>query len=673
MWWQNNLLRSNIIYNTIIVIIVCFFTDGYNLLFKMFTIDSLISAVYFVTSFINKDISDSQIVTHISSLYTGSILDRYIYYFLQYCFYNILCWFLWFTDFNILYYLILITTLPPILNKIVSSDVFSIIIKKKEDFVKIIIAKKFASIIKFISKIYLNKDINVKYKELLPLLNNYKNTVSYFVTVLKNSLIILLMFYIKNYSPKFYYSIKYFYTYKTGDMISSFNANSAKKTLSNIIDNKQWDELLKPNVYRAIFHLYQENKEGMHYCSNFVSAFNYKLAKMFSIWTLSSFFNCIPIAPIISFFFLLYRTNIINNNFLITNKTKTKTNKLVILFNSTKKFITENIYQICIFIISYIIGLLTDNILLTSIMCQFGYDILINKVTIDLYKLIIKKFVKYYNIINNQNTLYIIPIVCSVIYAVIYGLMSYNIYTTILVCISMIYDIITHTDSKRQLVLSGIMLAGWLSSYNIFHILYLGFIYYVIFGLVDQNIYNMVYNNIYVCIRSIKQYKFTQLYKKNDMFIFDVMDIEKYPPMLKKSKNNISSAKFIIKSNYIDNILDIDKDKDKVNDLNNQPIIEILSVNRLSSSPSSVNRLSSSPSSVNRLFAAPSSVNRLFAAPSPVGSVNRLSDSSGQRPVSYSADSDVFNLSPDRFIEAISIEDNNISNQKKINIIENYC
>ena len=52
----------------------------YNLLIKMFTLDSLFNAIYFIITFLNKNLTESQIIDNANNLYSNTILDRYIYY-----------------------------------------------------------------------------------------------------------------------------------------------------------------------------------------------------------------------------------------------------------------------------------------------------------------------------------------------------------------------------------------------------------------------------------------------------------------------------------------------------------------------------------------------------------------------------------------------------------------
>ena len=148
------------IFYSLIVIFFNFLFE-YNIFIKMMTLDSLISAINFIRIYINKNLSDSQIVNKSNSLYAGTLLDRYIYYSIVYILYKIICVFLWRGDIYILNFLSTATIIPYLLNNILISKIFAIIREKKEMFVKIIISKICAITIKWYSKMYLDKEIKI--------------------------------------------------------------------------------------------------------------------------------------------------------------------------------------------------------------------------------------------------------------------------------------------------------------------------------------------------------------------------------------------------------------------------------------------------------------------------------------------------------------------------------
>ena len=519
---------DNMIYISIIII-ACFLTPEYNFLLKMITIDSFICAIHFLITYFNKNIMESQIVTHTSTLYVGTLLDRYIYYFLQYMFYKVFCNFLWISGANWLYFLMLTVISPSILNIIIRSDIFKVVIKKKEDMMKVIIAKQIANSIKFTSKIYLNKNINVKHKELLPILDDYEKMTDYFGEIFKNTLIILLLVYIKNKcSANLYYIIiKNVVGYKTGGMLESFNTESAKTKLNDIVEMKKWEELLKPDIYKAIFHLYQENNENTDCFREVVSIFRLKIVKMCSLWTLSSFFNCVLIAPSISLLFLLYRNQKCdehnkynkhkkhfiynysvgeskyevnygyNNN--CTNKCENKYMKLFRTYSDLQKM--------WVLILAYVVGYYNNSHFLASFICQFGYIILINKITIDVVKFLLKKCKKKSKEIHINTIKYVPILISSATYVTIFGIVVNNPYITLLLFVNMAYNIISNFNFERELIFSIILISTSLSEFNIFHIMFNTVIIYFAIAFIKKSHINKLIIKINMLSRQIKTTK----------------------------------------------------------------------------------------------------------------------------------------------------------------------
>ena len=70
----------DVILYPMIVLITSFLSLQYNFLLKMITMDSLFNAIHFLQTYINNNLSESQIIVRSGTLYNGSLLDRYIYY-----------------------------------------------------------------------------------------------------------------------------------------------------------------------------------------------------------------------------------------------------------------------------------------------------------------------------------------------------------------------------------------------------------------------------------------------------------------------------------------------------------------------------------------------------------------------------------------------------------------
>jgi len=543
MRWHINL---DYIFYLVIIIIVRFLTPEYNLFLKIITLDSLYSTIHFFKTFINKNIRENQILNLSTSLYKYTVIDRYIYYFCQFIIYKFICYYFWISNLNLLYYGILIFTIPSILNNTLINNIIRIIRRQKENIIKLVAAKQFALLIKLVAKIYLKKDINVKYREILPLLNNYKDTVNYSTEIIKNILIIILLSYLKNYSPNFYYRItKYFYAYKTGDILESYNTESAKTQLIDIINNKEWDNFLKPNIYQAIFYLYQINKEKNDFFRDCIFKFNYQLLKMFTLWTLSSFLNNIFIIPLVSLFIIIYRNN-----------------KITINFECIKNFICN----ILIIILGSCIGYKYHSYFLTSIICQFGYMTLMNPITKNIYKFITKKVIKKLIIFHHKNINNIIIAIINGIYVFIFSKIISS-YTIILVTINIFYGIIIDNYKKKYILLGLLLINCIQSKYNMIHIAFCTTIMCYIVIVIDRKTINIVIKLIYNFYKNNKkkleknQKEKINNIKNNiiDYNIFDLPDnkfIEAISIESNKDKNLlIINVKNIEKTDIINNYL----------------------------------------------------------------------------------------------------------------------
>ncbi len=233
----------------LVVILTLVMSHGNNLLFQMMSIDGIFNAIHFFKKFIDHKISEDDIIKEGDPIYQCSTLDRYIYYFISFISYTTLCNFFWIKWIRVIYYGFIFTMLPPILNSITQCSLFEQIRKKKEQIIKTIVSKQLTGLIEVISKTYLKKDIKIHHSELMPLFDNYTNTLNYSLDIFYNILLVFLTIYVKKYSTSFYYNmLKYIYNYKTGVELESFHEHTAKLRLTAIMEKRQWKELLNPNM-----------------------------------------------------------------------------------------------------------------------------------------------------------------------------------------------------------------------------------------------------------------------------------------------------------------------------------------------------------------------------------------------------------------------------------------
>lgn len=512
-------------FSSIMSIFLNLISVEYNLFVKMITLDSLLNAIYFIKIFINKNLSESQIVSEISSIYTGGSLDRYVYYTVSYLLYKTVCTLLWVTDIPILYFMIITTILPPILNKILNHQLFIKITETKELIVKIIIAKIFVKIIKFYSKLYLERDIKLKYEEILILLKDYNESLNHFYSVLKNTLLILLLSYVKNYSSKTYYKlIKYVYNYKTGELINSYTDNNAKYYLIDVIDNKKWEVLAKPNTYKAIIQLYQMNVDNTDIFRKIITDFNFVIGNMFAIWTIASLLDNIYIIPFFSFGMIIYRRIV----------RKIDNYKLLV------KIISIGI--------SAVIGYFYNSFFVISLICHFGSFILFNKITNVVSKMIIKNVdnVKNYLVFENNNiTITYFSIILFM------GIFKYNILSNclnnslLLLILSIIMNIITNTNIRKQLIFGLVLCITYMSQFDILHILYTTLIMIFIVQSIEFTVeYQNIIKDISMNVLKILKYLY-EIYIDFKSKIKETIMLYKDDNVKNIKQNNIRDSIFI--------------------------------------------------------------------------------------------------------------------------------
>lgn len=495
---------------SIAIILTCLTSLDYNFFFKMITLDSIFNSLHFITTLINQNLTESQIITTTNSLYSGSLVDRYIYYSLIYSIYKVICTYFWISDVYYLYLLGMFLTLPIIVNIVLSSHLFVIIREKKEELVKTMIAKILSIIIKFYSRIYLNSNVSIKYKDLL--IEDYKESINYFLDLLKNLLIILLLFCVKFYSKSVSYGIiKYMYNFKTGDLLASYNnENSAKEYLLNIINNKSWNELIKPNSIKAIVYLFQINKDESDLFKKISNSFNFSLIQMFTIWTLSSLVNSVYMMPILSFCLLLFHAFI------------RKTHNEPLLYN------------ILILLFSGVMCHIYPSYLLISAICQYGTLVIFNKITFTIIKTIHKKFIKYSKKILENNKDLTITLILTFFHTMI---LSYINTPQVLIGIIMnfVNNLLTNNNYKNNIISNIIIFTTYLSKFHPLHIIHNILIMYIVNEIINSN------NN----------YNYQDIFKK----IIDII-INRYNSINMKNKNptNFFNSRYL--TNNYNSIID---------------------------------------------------------------------------------------------------------------------
>lgn len=509
----------------IVFLLTHFLTPGSNIFIKLITSDSLFCTYRFFRSFVDKNLTESQVISQTRSLYKRSILDRYIFYLLSYLLYKLICGFFWVTDINVVYYAISLLVTPQILNKILIGDLYNDIKRKKEYIVKMLTAKMFSISIRFLSKTYLDRDVRVKSRELIPLLDNYDNTINYILEVGKSVGLTFALAYVKKYSPNFYYKIMtYVYNQKTGNMLVSYNEISAKRMLNDIINRKKWDELLKPNVYKAIVSLYHLNADRVDVFKDITINVNFSILKFVTVWTVASYLETIYIVPILSIFFLCYR-------------------KGTTIFNDLEAY-----YRFGVISLGLLAGLATNNILLTSVISQFGYFILVNKLTITLAKYLIKKSWKQIKFVYIKNSAYLMPVLMAGLHLIAFHYLV-DMSSLLFFVLHLIYLLLVSYDWTKLVIFCTLLLTTSLSDFNPLHILYNIIIIYIGVGKMDFSLFEGFIEQLKSWCTQDWNIFGLQEYKNEDELVkeFEYMDTDKFP-----SISNAPQTDFLVRRNCED-------------------------------------------------------------------------------------------------------------------------
>jgi len=490
---------------TISIILTYLQLDQKNFFIKLVTVDSIYSALFFIRNYLNKNLTESQIVEVSQSLYKVSVLDRYIYYLLSYISYVLFCGFFWMDDNIFIKYLMLISTVPPVLNHILKTKVFMKITVKKENFVKLLISKQASFLIKLYSNAYLSKKIEIKHKEIYTSIGSYDDVMNYVSGVLKSTIVIILILYVKKASTSFYYGLlKYIYNYKSGDILSSITIVSAQKIIIEILENRRWADLLKPSVQNAIILLFQNRDEDANIIKIFMHEFNYRLIRMFSIWSLSSLFNNYILGPIGTVLLVLYRINKTKEGFI-----KIKNNKSMYVLTRAAIHGDEeglSFYKKCYTIYRYsfieiffslsslLVGYLTRNYFLVAFTSQFAYPLIVNRFVYKIINSIYDETIKSINKLYKRNKSYNLIFISNFLYSLLIGYIL-DLKSFAFVLFGFGYNSISNPDIYRDAMLISLVLSSALSGFNILHMIHNSLVVYLILGMINGN---FVYDNIYL-------------------------------------------------------------------------------------------------------------------------------------------------------------------------------
>jgi len=435
--------------NTLLHLLITFiflywFADVSSTLSNYITIDSLINAITFVKVNFSKDLTKSQIIAS-ADIYGTSLIDRYIYYILLTIIVYSIKVFFWLESHTYIAAVSYTLVIPKTLTYLLKYSPMSHIIVAKETIIKIMMAKQIKLFLSYYSKTYLNKNIKIKYTELLPFIDDYNNILSLFFNILKNSLLLFLLSKAKN-NNYYYELIKYIYNYKTGELINSYNYDSARTYLISTMENKRWEELSKPNIYKAIFHLYDLGRSDEDNIIKIVFInVNLKLLKFFTIWSLTSVTNTIYVPCVLSLLFVL------NQSYL----------------------------DIAVEAVFLAVGCIVNMIVPSHFVCcfifQFGSMCVFNKLSYFLFRKAKKKVYGFTDA--DKDALFLI--LGNTVYCMFVKYVDSANFATIFMG-NATFNLLTTNNVKNNIVLHVIVLSTYMSGYDMRHIVFNSFVMFLI-------------------------------------------------------------------------------------------------------------------------------------------------------------------------------------------------
>jgi hypothetical protein len=450
-----------------------FLSHDTTLIFQMMTLDGIFSAVHFFKNFSDRNISESMIVEKNNSLYKHSFLDRYIYYTLSYLTYVTTCNFFWIPLIRIIYYGFLVSGIPSLLNRLLKTILFNKVRQKKEGIIKMIIAKQLAWLVKNASQTYLKKDIELDPKEFMVLFDDYSRIIGFSFDIAKNIFLVFVSIYIKKNANRFSYKIgKALLQYKTGDKLESFNTRTAKVRLTNIINNRQWGQLLEPNTYKAMIHLYQMNDDEVDILGIYLKIIYFNMAKMSAIWAIASATGSYLGAPLISIAMLFYRYNVNSS----------------CNYNSYAKKVGVILSSLFVINLNIHFNLMA---LIMSFICQFGYPLIFNKINKSCIKFLINDSINKFHTLNRINSDLIPSLSFNIIFAMVFGFLI-NIQTIILLSIDIIRKFLVRDMDKKILVYCLLMSSCSLSNFNPVHVLHNACVLYILMAVINYQRFHKI-------------------------------------------------------------------------------------------------------------------------------------------------------------------------------------
>ncbi len=452
-------LIKNRIFDIFLGFITLFFLYVFsqlNIFISMMWMDGIFSALDFFNHCLNTDLTASQALQTNSKIYNVGLIERYAYYIVITLVDFFLKVFVFNNQLTYLKYFIVITMIPTFFNNVTHKYLllfFQKITFEKNDIMKKIYVEQTANVIVQLEKIYISEQIMIEKKEIMIALEDLTKIKAELPSFIKNTMITMLLIYLRKSSRPYYKTAKWLYVYMVGDYIKDISIDEAKELFKNVIENKKYDYITKPMFIQAMIYLYWE-KENTGELNIFMKKINFKIVAAIAFWTLGSFFTgfLTTIIILICSFGLIYAKKYPLEKNIILTKIMNNTSYKIFSYVDDSTIIST--------LSTIIVGLLTNNSLFISFINQFAGILLINNITFNLTSIIYKnthhKLLGFWNDMHHNT---------NVLSKYLLIVLSYIIFSNITHTVAYVLPLITNfmDDSKFFKYLYPILFIGSLN------------------------------------------------------------------------------------------------------------------------------------------------------------------------------------------------------------------
>ena len=272
--------RNILMFEIIIIVLLHIFLGIDNFLFNIITIDGIISSfVFYLESNNSKILSENRLIT----------IDRYIYYLFTSIGYYILNYITWYCYTNMIKYITCIMICPSIM-----CQIYNIYTYKKiryvtyngyNNLIQKIVCKQLCKIINIIIKNTIGLNEKILYVDLIPYYEKFN------IVDINNFIVTFILACIFNHIDKG--NMKYLMVaYKNMYMKDKkYNISNDKQYITQIIKDKRWDKLLDVYTLNRLIRILFNDDSQNSMISEFVDKCIFRINRVMFCWTLVSITN----------------------------------------------------------------------------------------------------------------------------------------------------------------------------------------------------------------------------------------------------------------------------------------------------------------------------------------------------------------------------------------------